>query len=181
MSSYAQESTMVENSQLRRKIVPDDFEPLKVLGQGTYGKVLLVRERSSGRLYAQKQLKKASMIVEEKKIQMTKTEKEILESVRHPYIVKLFYALQDQSKLYLILEYAQGGELFHHLNNQAMLSEDTVSFYAAEIILAINHLHRNVGVVYRDLKPENCLLDADGHLVLTDFGLSKVSTDDSDR
>lgn len=181
VSSYAQEPSLLENTQLRRKMVPDDFEPLKVLGQGTYGKVLLVRERSSGRLYAQKQLKKASMIVEEKKIQMTKTEKEILESVRHPYIVKLFYALQDQSKLYLILEYAQGGELFHHLNNQAMLSEDTVSFYAAEIILALNHLHRNVGVVYRDLKPENCLLDADGHLVLTDFGLSKVATDDSGR
>lgn len=171
----------IAESQKRRRMLPSDFEHLKVLGQGTYGKVLLVKEKSTGRLYAQKQLKKASMIVEEKKIQQTKTEKEILESVRHPYIVKLFYALQDHDKLYLILEYAQGGELYHHLSNQAMLSETIVSFYAAEIALAINHLHVNVGVIYRDLKPENCLLDADGHLVLTDFGLSKVATDDAGR
>lgn len=175
VSSYIEESAV--ESRQRKK--PSDFERLKVLGTGTYGKVMLVREKSTGRLYAQKQLKKASMIVEEKKIQQTKTEKEILESVRHPYIVKLFYAMQDQEKLYLILEYAQGGELFHHLATNAMLTEDVVSFYCAEMILALSHLHKNVGVVYRDLKPENCLLDADGHLVLTDFGLSKVAADDA--
>lgn len=178
VSSFVDEDNTVK-IQHKPKMMPSDFEHLKVLGQGTYGKVLLVRETATGRLYAQKQLKKASMIVEEKKIQQTKTEKEILESVRHPYIVKLFYALQDHDKLYLILEYAQGGELFHYLNNHAMLSEDVVSFYCAEIALALNHLHVNVGVVYRDLKPENCLLDADGHLVLTDFGLSKVATEDA--
>lgn len=105
------------------------------------------------------------------------TERDILESVRHPYIVRLFYAMQDHEKLYLILEYAQGGELFTYLANQVMLSEDTVAFYLAEMILALYHLHVNVGVVYRDLKPENCLLDKEGHLVLTDFGLSKVATD----
>lgn len=178
VSSYIEETTSQTN---RRRMKPSDFEPLKVLGTGTYGKVLLVREKASGRLYAQKQLKKASMIVEEKKVQQTKTEKEILESVRHPYIVKLFYAMQDQQKLYLILEYAQGGELFHHLATRAMLTENVVSFYAAEMVLALIHLHVNVGVVYRDLKPENCLLDADGHLVLTDFGLSKVAADDAGR
>lgn len=179
VSSFVDEDNCKTEEIPRHKMVPSDFEHLKVLGQGTYGKVLLVRERATGRLYAQKQLKKASMIVEEKKIQQTKTEKEILESVRHPYIVKLFYALQDHDKLYLILEYAQGGELFHHLSNQAMLSEDVVSFYGAEMALALHHLHVNVGVVYRDLKPENCLLDADGHLVLTDFGLSKVATEEA--
>lgn len=177
VSSYIEETQVLP----RPRMLPSDFDQLKVLGQGTYGKVLLVRERATGRLYAQKQLKKASMIVEEKKILQTKTEKEILESVRHPYIVKLFYAMQDQQKLYLILEYAQGGELFHHLATRAMLTEDVVSFYCAEMVLALVHLHVNVGVVYRDLKPENCLLDADGHLVLTDFGLSKVATDDAGR
>lgn len=177
VSSFIEDAEAQTQSQ--RRMLPSDFDQLKVLGQGTYGKVLLVRERATGRLYAQKQLKKASMIVEEKKIQQTKTEKEILESIRHPYIVKLFYAMQDQQKLYLILEYAQGGELFHHLATQAMLTEDVVSFYCAEMVLALIHLHVNVGVVYRDLKPENCLLDADGHLVLTDFGLSKVATDDA--
>lgn len=162
----------------RGKLTTSDFEPIKVLGCGAFGKVLLVREKSTGHLYAQKQLKKASMIVEKKALQ-TKTERAILESVRHPYIVKLFYALQDQEKLYLILEYAQGGELFHHLATEHMLPEQTASFYVAEMILALTHLHLNVGVVYRDLKPENCMLDQDGHLVLTDFGLSKVATNDT--
>lgn len=161
----------------QKKLQPSDFKPLKVLGQGTYGKVLLVRETRTNRLFAQKQLKKASMIVEEKHVVQTRTEREILESVRHPYIVKLFYAMQDKEKLYLILEYAQGGELFNYLADQSMLSEDAVQFYCAEMILALYHLHVNVGVVYRDLKPENCLLDSEGHLVLTDFGLSKVATD----
>lgn len=171
------ESVIFDSESSGRKVYPSDFESLKVLGQGTYGKVLLVKEKRTGRLFAQKQLKKASMIVEEKTIQQTKTEREILESVRHPYIVKLFYAMQDREKLYLILEYVQGGELFTYLANRSMLSEETSAFYAAEMILALYHLHVNVGVVYRDLKPENCLLDSDGHLVLTDFGLSKVATD----
>ncbi|KAK9381439.1 kinase-like domain-containing protein [Kockiozyma suomiensis] len=161
----------------KRRLQVSDFEYIKVLGKGAYGKVLLVREKSSGRLYAQKQLKKASMMVRKKLVEQTKTERAILESIRHPYIVKLFYALQDQHRLYLFLEYAQGGELFSHLASEKMLSEPVVSFYAAELVLALSHLHTEVGVVYRDLKPENCLLDSQGHLVLTDFGLSKVSSD----
>lgn len=175
ISSFADCKANYENR--ARKMTPDEFEPLKVLGEGTYGKVFLVKQKATGRLFAQKQLKKASMIVEKKKIEQTKTERAILESVRHPYIVRLFYALQDAHKLYLILEYAQGGELFTHLAMERMLSEEVTAFYAAEIVLALYHLHTNVGVVYRDLKPENCLLDADGHLVLTDFGLSKVAED----
>ncbi|KAK7206580.1 kinase-like domain-containing protein [Myxozyma melibiosi] len=162
---------------IKRKMTTSDFEYIKVLGKGAYGKVLLVREKATGRLYAQKQLKKASMMVRKKLVEQTKTERAILESVRHPYIVKLFYALQDQHRLYLFLEYAQGGELFSHLASEKMLSEPVVSFYAAELVLALTHLHTVVGVVYRDLKPENCLLDSQGHLVLTDFGLSKVSSD----
>jgi serine/threonine protein kinase len=97
---------------------------------------------------------------------------------RHPFIVNLYYAFQDHEKLYLILEYAEGGELFHHLAAERMFPEDTASFYMAEMVLALDYLHRTVGVVYRDLKPENCLLDGEGHLLLTDFGLSKVSLDE---
>ncbi|KAL7275577.1 hypothetical protein RUND412_001474 [Rhizina undulata] len=160
-----------------RKMCADDFEQLKCLGKGTYGTVLLVRHRETGKLYAQKQLKKASIIVHKEMVEQTKTERMILESVRHPFIVKLYYAFQDHEKLYLILEYAEGGELFLHLALANFFSEDTAAFYLAELVLALSHLHLNVGVVYRDLKPENCLLDADGHLLLTDFGLSKVKTD----
>ena len=166
----------------RYKMTANDFEPLRCLGKGTYGTVLLVKQRSTGRLFAQKQFKKASLVVHKKLIEQTKTERQILESVnRHPFVVKLYYAFQDQQKLYLILEYGQGGELFTHLNTEKMFSEDTAAFYMAEMVLALSHLHDDLGVVYRDLKPENCLLDSDGHLLLTDFGLSKVAVDDSDE
>ncbi|KAF4332421.1 kinase [Fusarium beomiforme] len=164
-----------------RKMTSEDFEQLRCLGKGTYGTVLLVKQRATGRLYAQKQFKKASLVVHKKLVEQTKTERQILESVnRHPFVVKLFYAFQDQEQLYLILEYGQGGELFTHLNTEKMFSEDVAAFYMAEMLLAISHLHNDLGVVYRDLKPENCLLDAEGHLLLTDFGLSKVSVDQNE-
>ncbi|KLU84139.1 AGC/RSK/P70 protein kinase [Magnaporthiopsis poae ATCC 64411] len=158
----------------------EDFEPLRCLGKGTYGTVILVKQRTTGRLYAQKQFKKASLVVHKKLVEQTKTERQILESVnRHPFVVKLYYAFQDHEKLYLILEYGQGGELFTHLNTEKLFSEDVAAFYMAEMVLALSHLHDNLGVVYRDLKPENCLLDSEGHLLLTDFGLSKVAVDSS--
>ncbi|KAL1958244.1 hypothetical protein VTO42DRAFT_4752 [Malbranchea cinnamomea] len=167
---------------LHRKMTAADFEPITCLGKGTYGTVLLVRHKQTGILYAQKQFTKASLIVHKKLVEQTKTERTILESVnRHPFVVKLFYAFQDNEKLYLILEYAQGGELFTHLAMERMFSEDVAAFYMAEMVLALEHLHHNVGVIYRDLKPENCLLDAEGHLLLTDFGLSKVAVDGEDR
>jgi len=165
-----------------RKMTSGDFESLRCLGKGTYGTVLLVKQKATGRLYAQKQFKKASLVLKKKLIEQTKTERQILESVnRHPFVVKLFYAFQDHEKLYLILEYGQGGELFTHLNTEKMFSEPVAAFYMAEMLLAISHLHNDLGVVYRDLKPENCLLDADGHLLLTDFGLSKVSAEPTDE
>ncbi|OJD18096.1 AGC/RSK protein kinase [Emergomyces pasteurianus Ep9510] len=170
------------NNSLCRKMSATDFEPLSCLGKGTYGTVLLVRHSVTGALYAQKQFRKASLTVHRKLVEQTKTERAILESVnRHPFVVKLYYAFQDHEKLYLILEYAQGGELFTHLAIERMFTEEVASFYMAELVLALEHLHHNVGVVYRDLKPENCLLDADGHLLLTDFGLSKVAVDGQDR
>jgi serine/threonine protein kinase len=178
MDAASKNSTML-TSGMSRKMTAEDFEPLMCLGKGSYGTVLLVRQRATGRLFAQKQFKKASITVHKKLIEQTKTERNILESVnRHPFIVNLYYAFQDHEKLYLILEYAQGGELFHHLAAERMFSEDVAAFYMAEMVLALDHLHRTVGVIYRDLKPENCLLDSEGHLLLTDFGLSKVSLDE---
>lgn len=171
----------IEGGLVPRKIQADDFEPLRCLGKGTYGTVLLVKQRTTGRLYAQKQFKKASVVIHKKLVEQTKTERQILESVsRHPFVVNLYYAFQDHEKLYLILEYGQGGELFTHLNSNKMFSESTAAFYMAEMVLALTYLHKTLGVVYRDLKPENCLLDAQGHLLLTDFGLSKVAADDDD-
>ncbi|KAK4040053.1 kinase-like domain-containing protein [Parachaetomium inaequale] len=177
-ASDANGRTVEDIAPPRRKMTADDFEHLRCLGKGTYGTVLLVKQRTTGRLYAQKQFKKASLIVHKKLVEQTKTERQILESVnRHPFVVKLYYAFQDQEKLYLILEYGQGGELFTHLSTERMFSEEMAAFYMAEMVLALTHLHADLGVVYRDLKPENCLLDAEGHLLLTDFGLSKVAVD----
>ncbi|KAG9229399.1 serine/threonine protein kinase-like protein [Amylocarpus encephaloides] len=177
----AVEGGLVQDT-IARKMTAGDFDPLRCLGKGTFGTVLLVKQQATGRLYAQKQFKKASLTVHKRLVEQTKTERSILESVnRHPFVVKLFYAFQDHEKLYLILEYAQGGELFTHLAQERMFTEEVASFYMAEMILALDHLHRNLGVIYRDLKPENCLLDSEGHLLLTDFGLSKVAVDEDDR
>ncbi|KAF2153157.1 kinase-like protein [Myriangium duriaei CBS 260.36] len=169
----------LRNTSIHRKMTATDFQTLRCLGKGAFGTVYLVKQHTTGRLYAQKQFRKASLTVHKRLVEQTRTERNILESVnRHPFVVKLFYAFQDQEKLYLILEYALGGELFTHLAMEKMFSEETAAFYMAEMVLALEHLQTNVRVVYRDLKPENCLLDAEGHLLLTDFGLSKVALEE---
>lgn len=179
-ASQAIEGGMRSKS-VHRKMCAEDFEQLRCLGKGAFGTVHLVKQHATGRLYAQKQFRKASLTVHKRLVEQTKTERSILESVnRHPFVVKLFYAFQDHERLYLILEYAQGGELFHHLALERMFTEEVAAFYMAEIVLALEHLHQNVRVIYRDLKPENCLLDSEGHLLLTDFGLSKVAVEEED-
>eukprot|EP00053_Salpingoeca_punica_P012804 m.115114 g.115114 ORF g.115114 m.115114 type:complete len:763 (-) comp16043_c0_seq2:2612-4900(-) len=155
-----------------------DFDLLKLLGQGSFGKVFLVRKRTgkdSGSLYAMKALKKATLKVRDRL--RTKTERDILVAVQHPFIVHLHYAFQTEGKLYLIMDFLKGGDLFTRLTNEVMFTEADVRFYLAEICLALDHLH-SLGIIYRDLKPENILLDADGHVALTDFGLSKEAVDD---
>ncbi|KAK5070927.1 hypothetical protein LTS08_000577 [Lithohypha guttulata] len=162
-----------------RKMTADDFTPIRCLGDGAFGTVLLVRQKATGRLFAQKTLSKATLKVHKRVVDRTMSERQILELVnRQPFIVDLYYAFQDHERLYLILQYAEGGELFRHLELEKFFSEEVTAFYMAEIVLALDFLHRKIGVIYRDLKPENCLLDADGHLLLTDFGLSKVAVKD---
>ncbi|OAD80525.1 serine/threonine protein kinase AGC family, partial [Phycomyces blakesleeanus NRRL 1555(-)] len=169
-------SSVKDTSKGRRKVTKSDFEVLKLLGRGAYGKVMLCRHKETQRLYAMKVLKKASLLVHAKNAEHTKAERQILEDVRHPFIVQLMYAFQTNDRLYLILEYATGGELFTHMATENMFLEDVARFYLAELVLALEHLH-GLGIVYRDLKPENVLLDGEGHVLLTDFGLSKVSLD----
>lgn len=159
----------------RIKLGPQDFELKKVLGKGGYGKVFQVRKTTgadANSFFAMKVLKKASIVRNQKDTAHTRAERNILEAVRHPFIVELVYAFQTGGKLYLILEYLSGGELFMHLEREGIFLEDTACFYLCEIILALEHLH-NLGIIYRDLKPENVLLDAQGHVKLTDFGLCK--------
>ncbi|XP_043556401.1 ribosomal protein S6 kinase alpha-3 isoform X4 [Chiloscyllium plagiosum] len=159
------------------KADPSQFEFLKVLGQGSFGKVFLVRKAQgsdAGQLYAMKVLKKATLKVRDRV--RTKMERDILVEVNHPFIVKLHYAFQTEGKLYLLLDFLRGGDLFTRLSKEVMFTEEDVKFYLAELALALDHLH-SLGIIYRDLKPENILLDEQGHIKLTDFGLSKESID----
>jgi protein-serine/threonine kinase len=132
---------------------------------------MLVRQKQTGNVYAMKMLRKEH-VVKRNQVEHTKTERHVLETVSHPFIVNLMFAFQTPRKLYFVLEYCMGGELFFHLSRAGRFSESRGRFYFCEILLAIEYLHK-LNIIYRDLKPENILLDQDGHVKLTDFGLSK--------
>lgn len=149
----------------------NDFNIEKVLGKGAFGKVFLVTKRDTGQVYAMKSLRK-DMIEQRNQKVHTKTEREILGEVNCPFIVQLRFAFQTPDKLYMVMDFVNGGELFFHLRRCTKFSEDRTQIYAAEILLALEYLHSQ-GIIYRDLKPENVLLDSEGHVKLTDFGLSK--------
>ncbi|KAJ1968848.1 hypothetical protein IWQ62_000992 [Dispira parvispora] len=167
-------NAIVQEAQARStKVGLDDFQTMRLIGQGAYGRVFLVQHKQKGQYFAMKVVPKSRVVANSRQITFTKAERAILEDVQHPFVVRLFYAFQTAECLYLILEYASGGELFHHMNVERMFTERVARFFAAEIVLALEHLH-TLGIIYRDLKPENCLLDSDGHIVLTDFGLSKL-------
>jgi len=160
----------------------DDFTLVKVLGKGSYGKVMLVtrdQEKTEGKppLYAMKMLRKEN-IVKRNQVEHTRAERNVLETVCHPFIVTLCYAFQTPKKLYLVMEYCPGGELFFHLSRAGCFSEGRTRFYVAEVTSSIAYLHR-MSVIYRDLKPENLLIDVEGHCKVTDFGLSKEGIEDN--
>jgi len=155
----------------------DDFVLVKLLGTGAYGKVMLVRCAHNNNLYAMKMLRKEH-IVKRNQVEHTRAERSVLETVSHPFIVGLKYAFQTPKKLYMVLEYCPGGELFFHLSRAGRFSENKTRFYIAETSSAIAYLHK-MNVIYRDLKPENLLIDAEGHGKLTDFGLSKEGIEDN--
>jgi serine/threonine protein kinase len=155
---------------------PSSFKVLKIIGRGNFGKVCLVEKAGTKDLFAMKVLKK--QLIEEKGQRLhTINERKIMESACSPFIVKLFYAFQTPKALYMVMEYLSGGELFFHLSQQRVFSEPRAKFYVSEILLGLEYLHKN-GIIYRDLKPENVLLDSEGHVRLTDFGLSKCGVDD---
>jgi len=171
----------VQSSSLERiragGITVEDFELLRVLGKGSFGKVFLVRLGVTGAVYAMKVLKK-SEVVRRRQVEHTKAERRIMGGVDHPFIVSLRFAFQSSDNLYMVTDYCRGGELFFHLKKMRTFPETMVRFYAAELVCALSHLH-SVDVVYRDLKPENVLLDEEGHVKITDFGLSKDEVADS--
>jgi len=172
-----------------KKVCIEDFEIRRVLGTGGFGKVFQVARttgRQRGKIYAMKVLKKAVIVrnKETKEVEReinvhAKLERDVLLAVRHPFIVDLHYAFQAGGKVYLVMEYLAGGELFMQLQKERMLMEDKALFYLAQVLLAIEHLHKQ-GIIYRDLKPENIMLDRQGHVKLTDFGCVKESANDEE-
>ncbi|EGB11400.1 hypothetical protein AURANDRAFT_20785, partial [Aureococcus anophagefferens] len=153
------------------KVSLADFELVAVLGRGGFGTVLQVRGRTDGRVYAMKVFKKAELR-KRRQIERTRTERHIIQQADHPYIVKLRYAFQTPAKLYMVMDFAQGGDFFSFLRRFRRLDEAWARFYLAELALALQHLH-DIAVVYRDLKPENVLMDGGGHAMLADFGLRR--------
>jgi serine/threonine protein kinase len=154
----------------------DDFELLKMIGKGSFGKVYLVRVIATDEVYAMKVLNK-SEVKRRKQVEHTNTERRVMGTMNHPFIVTLRFAFQTSNKLFMVSDFCKGGELFFHLKKLRTFSEPMVRFYSAEIVLALEHLHIH-HVVYRDIKPENVLLDEDGHVRLADFGLSREGVKD---
>jgi len=149
----------------------NDFEMMKVLGKGTFGKVMLARDKRLGELVAIKILKK-EVIMAKDEVTHTLTENAVLQSTHHPFLTGLRASFQTKDLLCFVMEYVNGGELFFHLSREKVFSEERAKYYIGEIVLAMTYLHER-HIIYRDLKLENLLLDRKGHIKITDFGLCK--------
>ncbi|XP_064137185.1 protein kinase C zeta type isoform X4 [Loxodonta africana] len=149
-----------------------DFDLIRVIGRGSYAKVLLVRLKKNDQIYAMKVVKK-ELVHDDEDIDWVQTEKHVFEQASsNPFLVGLHSCFQTTSRLFLVIEYVNGGDLMFHMQRQRKLPEEHARFYAAEICIALNFLHER-GIIYRDLKLDNVLLDADGHIKLTDYGMCK--------
>ena len=166
---------------LNVKLSYSDFLALKLLGRGSFGEVLLVKLKATGKIYAMKILDKKILKLKNQQ-NHTKTERDLMVRINSPFIVNIKSAFQDNNNLYLVSEFMQGGDMFFHMhdNQTNIFSLEKTKFYVIELILALDSLHKN-NMVYRDLKPENILLDSKGHIKLTDFGLSKILEDGEDK
>ncbi|XP_062160187.1 uncharacterized protein LOC133867439 isoform X1 [Alnus glutinosa] len=155
----------------RHRICVDDFELLTIIGRGAFGEVRLCREKKSGNIYAMKKLKKSEMLIRGQ-VEHVRAERNLLAEVASHCIVKLYYSFQDAEYLYLIMEYLPGGDIMTLLMREETLTENVARFYIAQSVLAIESIHRH-NYIHRDIKPDNLLLDKNGHMKLSDFGLCK--------
>ncbi|XP_047535185.1 atypical protein kinase C isoform X1 [Vanessa atalanta] len=156
----------------QRQYSLDDFELIRVIGRGSYAKVLMVELKRTKRVYAMKVIKKA-LVTDDEDIDWVQTEKHVFETAsNHPFLVGLHSCFQTPSRLFFVIEFVRGGDLMFHMQRQRRLPEEHARFYAAEISLALHFLHER-GVIYRDLKLDNVLLDHEGHIKLTDYGMCK--------
>ena len=158
-----------------KKVSLNDFKILKVLGRGTFGKVCLVQYKSTKKYYAMKIMKK-NIILEHDQVSHTLLEKQILQNLNYQFLVGMVFCFQTQERIYFVMNFIRGGELFNHLHKCKYFPEEETKFYCAIIGLALEYLHTH-GIVYRDIKPDNILIDEDGYLKLADFGMAKMLKD----
>ncbi|KAL4657434.1 serine/threonine-protein kinase Sgk1-like [Arapaima gigas] len=168
LCSTSPRSSLTEETQAK----PSDFDYLKIIGKGSFGKVLLARHKESAKYYAVKVLQKKIILKKKEQKHIMAERSVLLKNLQHPFLVGLHYSFQTADKLYFVLDFVNGGELFYHLQRERVFLEPRARFYVAEMASALGYLHLR-HIVYRDLKPENILLDSEGHIVLTDFGLCK--------
>ncbi len=162
----------------RRPMSEADFESISIIGRGAFGEVILVRHRASGAYYAMKKLRKADMLRKEH-VNHAWSERHVLVAADHPFVCNLCFAFQNNDYLYLVMEYLAGGDLMTLLIARDTLTEEESRFYVAEMVVAIDTIHK-LGFIHRDVKPDNLLIDKNGHLKLSDFGLCKSFTVDVD-
>ena len=165
-------STIYQRNTTEKQVSLPDFKIMKQIGKGSFGTIYLVEKIDSKKIYAMKQLRK-DIIIKTDALLCTKLEKEVLKLVDHPFLVGLDYAFQTPTNIYFVMKYYKGGELYKHLQAKKRFPESIARFYGAQVALAIGELHRN-NIIYRDMKPENILLDEDGYIALADFGLAKM-------
>ncbi|MGH0170234.1 UNVERIFIED_CONTAM: hypothetical protein FKN15_058570 [Acipenser sinensis] len=163
----------IDGIQISQGLGLSDFDLIRVIGRGSYAKVLLVRLKKNEQIYAMKVVKK-ELVHDDEDIDWVQTEKHVFEQAsNNPFLVGLHSCFQTESRLFLVIEYVNGGDLMFHMQRQRKLPEEHARFYAAEICIALNFLHEK-GIIYRDLKLDNVLLDYEGHIKLTDYGMCKL-------
>ena len=175
-SEKKRSNTIFSKHKTIKTVSLEDFKIMKVLGRGSFGKVCLVEYIPTKEYYAMKSLKK-DVLLDQDQVESTILEKKILQSLDHPFLVGMIFCFQTEERIYFVMPFIRGGELFQHLRASKFFPEEKVKFYAASIGLALDYLH-NKGIIYRDIKPENILIGEDGYLKLIDFGMAKMLKDD---
>ena len=164
---------MIENL-----IAYEDFEILREIGKGAYGIVYLVKKKNTGEIFAMKELSK-NVIIDNDQVELVRLERDILKMDDHPFMANMKYVFQTEEEVYFVMKFVKGGDLFNQLlkAENRRFPEEVVRFYIIQIALALGHLHKK-NILYRDLKTENILMDADGYLCLTDFGMATVLSEE---
>jgi len=170
--SKARSNTMFQKNKNEKKSELKDFKIISVIGKGSFGKVFLVKKNEDGLVFAMKSLRK-DVILDYDQLESTMLEKEILLKADHPFLVGMEYVFQTDQKIFFVMKFVRGGELFMHLRRAKQFKEERAKFYSMTVAMALGHLHGQK-IIYRDLKPENILMGEDGYVCLTDFGLAKI-------